>query len=145
VFSEDFKTVVGGSNHGAVYVFDRKWGVRLHVLHHADSGMVQTVTVCGHAPKASTVLIPLQTHDLKEKSTIISVLSSHCGEISICVWNRRNKAEETAKQSSNVVVKFLAQLLALAIIIFVVCLSYQWLMVCSLVRLHAVLFIENMI
>jgi hypothetical protein len=44
-FGEDFKTVVGGSDHGAVYVFDRKKGVQIQVLQHLDKGMVQTVTV----------------------------------------------------------------------------------------------------
>jgi hypothetical protein len=38
--------VVGGSDHGAVYVFDRKRGVQLQVLQHLDKGMIQTVTVC---------------------------------------------------------------------------------------------------
>jgi hypothetical protein len=45
-FGEDFRAVVGGSDHGAVYVFDRKKGVQLHVLWHAEKGLVQTVTVC---------------------------------------------------------------------------------------------------
>ena len=34
------------SDHGAVYVFDRKTGKPLEVLHHADKGLVQTITVC---------------------------------------------------------------------------------------------------
>lgn len=44
-FGEDSKVVVGGSDHGAIYVFDRKTGKPLQVLHHADKGLVQTVTV----------------------------------------------------------------------------------------------------
>jgi outer membrane protein assembly factor BamB len=45
-FGEDAKVVIGGSDHGAVYVFDRKTGKPLQVLHHADKGLVQTITVC---------------------------------------------------------------------------------------------------
>ena len=44
-FGEDSKVVIGGSDHGAVYVFDRKTGKPLQVLHHADRGLVQTITV----------------------------------------------------------------------------------------------------
>ena len=45
-FAEDSRLVVGGSDHGSVYVFDRRTGAPLDVLHHADKGLVQTVTVC---------------------------------------------------------------------------------------------------
>jgi WD40 repeat protein len=44
-FGENGKVVVGGSDHGIVYVFDRQTGTPLQVLHHADRGLVQTVTV----------------------------------------------------------------------------------------------------
>lgn len=44
-FGEDAKVVIGGSDHGAVYVFDRKTGKPLQVLPHADKGLVQTITV----------------------------------------------------------------------------------------------------
>jgi len=43
--TEDSKVVVGGSDHGVVYVFDRETGSTLNTLHHADGGLVQTVTV----------------------------------------------------------------------------------------------------
>lgn len=45
-FGERSKVVVGGSDHGAVYVFDRKTAFPLHVLGHGD-GLVQTLTVSG--------------------------------------------------------------------------------------------------
>lgn len=44
-FGEDCKVVVGGSDHGLVYVFDRKTGNVLDVLRHADQGLVQTIAV----------------------------------------------------------------------------------------------------
>jgi hypothetical protein len=43
-FGEDGKVVVGGSDHSAVYVFDRKTGVIRDILHH-DQDLVQAITV----------------------------------------------------------------------------------------------------
>jgi hypothetical protein len=45
VFGEGSKVVVGGSDHGVVYVFDRKTTSSIQVLRHSDRGMVQAVTV----------------------------------------------------------------------------------------------------
>lgn len=44
-FADDAKAIVGGSDHGAVYVFDRKTGAPLDVLRHAQHGLVQTIAV----------------------------------------------------------------------------------------------------
>ncbi|KAG1725150.1 uncharacterized protein EDB91DRAFT_1062420, partial [Suillus paluster] len=46
-FGEEGKVVVGGSDNGLVYVFDRKTGQILKTLHHADTdvGLVQTISV----------------------------------------------------------------------------------------------------
>jgi hypothetical protein len=44
-FGENSKVVVGGSDHGAAYVFDRETGTTLDLIRHADRGLVQTVTV----------------------------------------------------------------------------------------------------
>lgn len=44
-FVDDASTIVGGSDHGAVYVFDRKTGAPLDVLQHAQQGLVQTIAV----------------------------------------------------------------------------------------------------
>jgi hypothetical protein len=45
VFAEDSRIVVGGSDHGIVYVFDRRTGAILEKLPHANKGLVQTITV----------------------------------------------------------------------------------------------------
>lgn len=45
VFANNGALVVGGSDHGLVYVFDRTTGDVLGRLRHAKSGLVQTVTV----------------------------------------------------------------------------------------------------
>lgn len=44
-FAERARAVVGGSDHGSVYVFDRKTGAPLDVLRHTEGGLVQTVAV----------------------------------------------------------------------------------------------------
>jgi hypothetical protein len=45
IFAEDATIIVGGSDHGAIYLWDRRSGVLLAKLAHADQGLVQTVTV----------------------------------------------------------------------------------------------------
>ena len=44
-FAEDSRVIVGGSDHGVVYVFDRRSGKLLDLLQHAKNGLVQTITV----------------------------------------------------------------------------------------------------
>ncbi|KAG2738850.1 hypothetical protein P692DRAFT_20646724, partial [Suillus brevipes Sb2] len=44
-FGEEGKVVVGGSDTGLAYIFDRKTGQVLETLHHADAGLVQTIAV----------------------------------------------------------------------------------------------------
>lgn len=44
-FGENSKVIVGGSDHGRVYVFERKSGRLLDTLHHLKSGLVQTIAV----------------------------------------------------------------------------------------------------
>ena len=49
-FAEDAKLVVGGSDHGRIYLFDRKSGDGHGYLKHSTSGLVQTVTVRRRTP-----------------------------------------------------------------------------------------------
>lgn len=44
-FGEDNKIVVGGSDRGNIYVFDRKTGAPLELLSHSSSGLVQAIAV----------------------------------------------------------------------------------------------------
>ena len=44
-FLENFAIVVGGSDHGLVYLFNRETGEVQETLRHADRGHVQAVTV----------------------------------------------------------------------------------------------------
>ena len=45
-FGEKNGVVVGGSNHGKVYIWNRVTGALLQQIEHPDGGMVQAVTVC---------------------------------------------------------------------------------------------------
>ena len=42
-FGEGDSIIVGGSDHRAVYVFDREIGGPMDLLQHADQGLVQTI------------------------------------------------------------------------------------------------------
>ena len=44
-FREDWKVVIGGSDNGIVYVFDRCTGTQLNALRHTTTMLVQTITV----------------------------------------------------------------------------------------------------
>lgn len=48
VFAEDCSLIVIGSDHGSVYVFDRRSGDVLDKLEISGGNWVQTVTVSGH-------------------------------------------------------------------------------------------------
>ena len=45
VFGEECHIVVGGSDNGFVYIFERKTGWLLETLQYAKSGLVQTISV----------------------------------------------------------------------------------------------------
>jgi hypothetical protein len=45
-FAEGQRMVVGGSDHGKVYIFGRKTGEVLQRLHHGKDELVQTIAVC---------------------------------------------------------------------------------------------------
>ena len=44
-FGEDGRILVGGSDHGAVYIFDTATACPMDLLRHSDCGLVQTITV----------------------------------------------------------------------------------------------------
>jgi hypothetical protein len=44
-FADKGRLVIGGSNHGLVYVFDSKTGLEIEALRHAEHGRVQAIAV----------------------------------------------------------------------------------------------------
>ena len=45
-FADEGEAVVGGSDHGLVYVFSAGTGTKLDTIHHEKDSMVQTIAVC---------------------------------------------------------------------------------------------------
>jgi outer membrane protein assembly factor BamB len=44
-FGAEGRLVVGGSDNGSVYIFERKTGKLLETLRHSNAGLVQTIAV----------------------------------------------------------------------------------------------------
>ena len=44
-FGKEGQILVGGSDHGTIYIFDRKTGLVMDTLNHKDDGLAQAVTV----------------------------------------------------------------------------------------------------
>lgn len=44
-FAEGGRAIIGGSDHGSIYVWDRRSGELMEALEHSRGGLVQTVTV----------------------------------------------------------------------------------------------------
>src|SRR5262245_63073863 len=83
VFCERGKVVIGGSDHGVVYAFDRRSGETIDRLPHPGAKMVQTVTAT----------------DTGEATLISTATSTNHGRISICIWIR--KTQRIGRGSSN--------------------------------------------
>jgi hypothetical protein len=83
--------VVGGSDHGTVYVFDRKTASIVQLLQHSDCNMVQTITVRSYffSVEVSIQIISPQTHDSEDTNTIASASSGPYGVVSISIWTRK--------------------------------------------------------
>ena len=76
-FGEEGKVVVGGSDNGCIYVFDRRTGELIKTLRHLGTALVQTIAVslilrhcakhtiinyvvCRCATSTESVLLPVQ-------------------------------------------------------------------------------------
>ncbi|KAG2739765.1 WD40 repeat-like protein [Suillus brevipes Sb2] len=83
VFGGKATLVVGGSDTGVIYVFDKNEGTLKQVLQHADTGRVQTVT----------------TYDGIHRSLIFGATSVNDAEPTISIWCR--KQDSVAKSADN--------------------------------------------
>lgn len=81
--TEASKVVVGGSDHGAVYVWNKETGTVLGLLQHAAEGFVQTVTVSLCNWWFLPALMLKQSHEHDGMSTIACASSSSTGKISV--------------------------------------------------------------
>ena len=92
-FTEGNSMVVGGSDHGKVYVFERKSSMLLQVLQHADDGQVRTIAVRSFSqpPPCSDAL---QTHERETGNMIAMASSDRSAGICISVWVQQEKSIE---------------------------------------------------
>ncbi|KAG1901790.1 WD40-repeat-containing domain protein [Suillus fuscotomentosus] len=83
VFGRKATLVVGGSDTGVIYIFDKNEGTLKQVLQHADKGRVQTVT----------------TYDGTHHSLIFGATSMNNTEPTISIWCR--KLDSVAKSTND--------------------------------------------
>jgi WD40 repeat protein len=89
-FCEDGNVVVGGSDHGKIYVFDRRSGQKLDELPHEGGSMVQTISVRG-IPRFLTKSDEPQARDTPGGSLVGAATSADHGKISISIWRRKKR------------------------------------------------------
>jgi hypothetical protein len=103
-FAEGQHVVVGGSDHGKVYIFGRKTGEVLQRLHLGKDELVQTIAVCH-----SVVLLfanwwqSTQTLDLENETNIITASSdASAKDPTVCVWVLQWQPPTTHSNSSKI-------------------------------------------
>jgi hypothetical protein len=89
-FVEHSAAVVGGSDHGQVYVFDRMSGKLLQTLDHQEDGMVQAIAVSIRIREPNSWLILCKTCDIDGTSTVVAGSSGPVGDYTISVWAHEN-------------------------------------------------------
>ncbi|OJA19606.1 hypothetical protein AZE42_10260 [Rhizopogon vesiculosus] len=80
IFGEKATLVVGGSDDGVIYIFNKNEGMLKQVLRHADKGQVQTV----------------MTYDRAHYSVIFKATSMNNAELTISIWSRKWDNAETS-------------------------------------------------
>jgi hypothetical protein len=90
-FCEDDKVVIGGSDHGKVYAFDRRSGQKLDELPHEGGGMVQTISV-SRVPRLLAESDEYQARDTIEGTLVGAATSVDRGRISISIWIRKKRS-----------------------------------------------------
>lgn len=88
VFANVSNAIIAGSDHGRVYIFDRKSGLVLAKIKHSRAGGVETISVRAFLEKCFTNLWGLQAHDDVDGSVLIASASirDSFGECPIRVW-----------------------------------------------------------
>ncbi|EPQ50208.1 WD40 repeat-like protein [Gloeophyllum trabeum ATCC 11539] len=107
-FANDDTLVVGGSDHGVIYVFDRTTGIVLDKYTHSKGGLVQTIA----------------THDIGDDIIIAGATSGEGSDPYISLW--RYKVPRTARSAllGNVVAT--AYSLARFLRVLLVAVAYLW-------------------
>lgn len=102
VFGAEGRLVVGGSDNGLVYIFERKTGKLLETLHHSDAGLVQTIAVGVDFMGLCVGLIVHKTRDINGRCIVVSASQAlrHKATVNLWVHDYGTKKETlTSKES----------------------------------------------
>jgi hypothetical protein len=89
-FRAEGRMIIGGSDHGSVYVFERKSGKLFETLCHSNTGLVQTIAVGVRFRGWGGYWLFSQTRDLNRRCTVASaspVLGHGKATINLWVYN----------------------------------------------------------
>ena len=90
--------VIGGSDNGFIYVFDKATSERVQTLQHSSIGRVQTVTVRRAISLLATTDAHLKTHDASDVHLIVAAMSSNENNITISMWKKVSTRRQGIKQ-----------------------------------------------
>ncbi|KAG2135313.1 WD40-repeat-containing domain protein [Suillus clintonianus] len=99
VFGEQATLVVGGSDTGAIHIFDKNEGRVKQVLQHADRGRVQTV----------------MTYNSTHHSLIFGATSTNDSEPTISIWCRKRTISPSDRPLGTAIKNFVRGIVQLAI------------------------------
>lgn len=129
-FADQSRLIVGGSDHGVVYIFNRKTGDVIQSLKYAENGGVETLAVSARLATMMWVLIVCQVHDSRKDGCILlaaaSSTSSKANDIRLWRWNppKENNVETTSSAMDSLrtlLIVFAIVSLAIVITLWQVC------------------------
>ncbi|KAG1793681.1 WD40-repeat-containing domain protein [Suillus plorans] len=115
VFGEKTDIVVGGSDTGVVYVFDKNEGNLKQVSRHANKTRVQVVTVRHFHSWLFKCLTDCKTYDGTYHSIIVGAMSQDDTELIISVWSRQRNNLETPRPFGRALKNFVRGIVQLVI------------------------------
>lgn len=123
-FANNSKAVIGGSDHGCVYIFDRKTAKVLKTLKYCRQG-IETIAVCGFNDKSWRNFDVEQTLDNKDGTVYIAIAAASGDEpspISLWIWkpDRKKISKEDIKHTGTTLLKLIEFMVRLGIIFAVV-------------------------
>jgi hypothetical protein len=117
-FADQSRAVVGGSDHGFVYVFDRKTGRVICRLKYAGKGGVETLAVSAHLATMTWVLIVCQVHDSRNDDCVLLAAASSTSSkaTDIRLWRWKPPKESNVATTSSAMHSFRTMLIVFAIV-----------------------------
>jgi len=104
-FAAHSYAVIGGSDHGRVYIFERKTGKIIKTLKHASKGGAETIAVDHFKPIKVILINVSQTIDNSDGSVLIATASSTAtnpSPIHLWKWTPVQKGNEDSWTATSV-------------------------------------------